>query len=199
MEIKNPVGAILICCVFIVIGIGIAADGLIRTQKGQDSLDWPFVSGQILTARIQEAPSDEGTDYIPRVSYTYQVGDTVYAGERITFRGNAGSEAEAQAVLQRYPVGRTVRVYYNPNRLAEAVLEPGPCTSCFGIVAFGTVFGLVGAYALAEFLRRRSESQAAPARMPERPLVPCPHCGKQIPADALDCSYCGWEVAGMLR
>lgn len=34
---------------------------------------------------------------------------------------------------------------------------------------------------------------------PHRPMVPCPYCGKSIPADAVDCLHCGREVYDALQ
>jgi hypothetical protein len=44
-----------------------------------------------------------------------------------------------KAAAERYPVGRTVKVYYNPSNPSEAVLEPGLWYGNFIFAGIGVV------------------------------------------------------------
>jgi hypothetical protein len=63
--------------------------------------------------------------YEPVIVYDYVVGGTAYRGRRVAY--NAGSKDEraiAEAIVARYPVGRRVRVLFNPGDSADAYREP---------------------------------------------------------------------------
>ena len=58
------------------------------------------------------------------VRYRYFVGSHQYEGDRPTFIRD-GNYYWAKSVVARYPVGRTVNVYYRPDDPSDSVLEPG--------------------------------------------------------------------------
>ena len=55
----------------------------------------------------------------PDIEYEFRLGDRVVRGTRI----GIGEIADTEAVLNHYPVGATVPVYYNPKDPADALLE----------------------------------------------------------------------------
>lgn len=99
-------------------------------KKAAASQGWPVVSGEILEARVvhdvsTDSDGDRRDSYTPAVRYSYAVGGHAYSGKKLSFGGQTGygSQAKAQAALNSYPLGGTVRVYYNPADPSEAVLE----------------------------------------------------------------------------
>ena len=114
------------------IGAGIALLGLLfvglylRSRgRAAASQGWPETPGRVTSATMNLIEDEESGDvYSPYVSYEYQVGGRSLSGSRIRF-GSASSrdQAKAAAVLQRYPEGKAVTVYYDPARPDEAVLE----------------------------------------------------------------------------
>jgi hypothetical protein len=60
----------------------------------------------------------------PSVSYTFSVAGQEFRGSRVTLvPRNSISLQAVQSVLARYPVGGTVRVYYDPRDPANCVLS----------------------------------------------------------------------------
>jgi len=62
------------------------------------------------------------------VRYDYSVGGRSFSGTTISFvfpQEEWGKKCFPQRVVDRYPVGKTVRVYYHPSNPKLAVLEPG--------------------------------------------------------------------------
>lgn len=119
-------------------GIALIVAGLRSRKKAEASQSWPSTVGEIVQAEVKVgtdreivigADTDEIPDvkhyYYPTVEYTYQVGGTQYSSKQIAFGGTVGysSRAKAQAQLNKYPVGKQVTVYYNPEKPSEAVLE----------------------------------------------------------------------------
>jgi hypothetical protein len=86
---------------------------------------WLTTTGQVVLSRVEVSGGDT-TSVTPRVAYQYQVGAQMYQSEII----RAGSQffsissgRSAYDTVDRYPVGATVTVYYNPGNPAEAALE----------------------------------------------------------------------------
>ncbi len=89
-----------------------------------------------------------GATYSASISYTYQVAGIYYTASRLAFGGASGEPAHVQKVLDRFPVGKKIPVYYFPTDPQLAVLEPGVHGGtwiCFGV---GTVFVLFGCMSL---------------------------------------------------
>ncbi len=108
------------------------------------SASWPTVEGVVLTSKLEMHEGNKGATYSARITYDYQVKGRHYDGRRLAFGALASSTGYAQGILDRYPVGGKVRVYYDPRDPGEAVLEPGlhgGTWVCFGV---GTVFVLTG-------------------------------------------------------
>ncbi len=98
-----------------------AAAGLymgFEIYRSFDSSDWPSARGEIERSWRTDSPT------VPSVRYTYVVGEKTYRGNKVAFRDLVGVN-ETRRVLSRYPSGKKVRVYFNPNNPAMSVLEPG--------------------------------------------------------------------------
>ncbi|USO00160.1 MAG: DUF3592 domain-containing protein [Phycisphaeraceae bacterium] len=109
-----------IVCVFIVFMVGSA-------MKQVHAESYPTVEGQVTAARIDESSDGEGgTTYQPAITYTYRVAGTPFENDRVRY-GQVGSSdrRDSKKVLDRFPVGATVDVYFNPDNPADSVLTPG--------------------------------------------------------------------------
>jgi hypothetical protein len=100
-----------------------------RSQQAQAvreaSQKWFSTSGQVTKSRV-EVSGGERTSVTPRVVYEYTVGgqryqsDQIRAGDKfLSFR----SDRQAYEIIDRYPQGATVTVYYDPADPAQAALE----------------------------------------------------------------------------
>ena len=88
-------------------------------------------TGVILASSIQELRARYGFHYTPAVEYQYSVEGREYRGSRIRYGGPAvnGSHSDAERLLQAYPPGAAVTVFYRPSRPEDAVLVPGAAGS----------------------------------------------------------------------
>jgi hypothetical protein len=60
------------------------------------------------------------------IQYEYRVGETEFHGTQLSFnRVHLAVEDAWQPVLNSYPVGKSVTIYYDPANPSFAVLEPG--------------------------------------------------------------------------
>jgi hypothetical protein len=119
---------------------------------------WPSAQGRIVRScmravRRQKAGEATTVSNVPDIEYAFSVGGVEYRGHRIGIGEIAPGSAEAEAALERYKVGRTGPVFYNPDKPEEAVLErdaPFRPGVMYGIAA-GIV--LVGLSVVAAFTR----------------------------------------------
>ncbi len=127
--------------------------GLISLGKGGydayqalRSYTWPTVEGKIVSSTITSVkhPGETPT-YYPDIRYAYRVEGKEYTGDRIFFgEYGTGSSSSAQAVIDKYKVGTSVTVYYDPRNPANAILERGARWASFALLAFGLLFVVVG-------------------------------------------------------
>ncbi len=124
----------IIAAVLVFLGISFTRAGIRGIKEAGESTRWPSTPGAIVSAEVQEQrplQSHSGyqkTDYLPVVKYSYTVSGTSHTGSHRTFNDDVvvyGSTDKAEAAIEKYPVGKTVQVYFNPTNPADAVLEPG--------------------------------------------------------------------------
>ena len=99
---------------------------VIDGTRGFASRTWPSVSSTILAGTLEESYGRGGREWTPNLTYSFSIDGKKYFGHDIKFPPRRSSLTSAKATLERYPVGKTVTVYYNPNDPAQACLEPGP-------------------------------------------------------------------------
>jgi len=98
---------------------------------GGQSEEWLKCQGIIVSSALGVSTGQDGTDYAAMVRYVYEVEGRNYFSTRIAFSAYGGSadsrysKSGTQKILNRYPEGGDVTVYFNPTRPHIAVLEPG--------------------------------------------------------------------------
>ena len=96
------------------------------TAARQSAQSWLSTTGMVLMSTVQTRRSGRSITTFPVVVYQYEVngktfqGKTIKVGEQYL---NVRILGQAQATADRYPVGATVTVYYDPANPAESALE----------------------------------------------------------------------------
>jgi hypothetical protein len=109
-------------------GLGYLFNSQAKKSKAlkKAALSWPSVPGTVQTSRV-EVSGGEYTTVYPHIEYEYTVAaqkyryDSIKAGDK--FVSLSFTQSNAYEVVEKYPVGTRVRVYYNPDNPAEATLE----------------------------------------------------------------------------
>jgi hypothetical protein len=90
-----------------------------------EAQSWPSTTGEVIKSRVQVSGGDH-TSVSPYVLYDYQMGGMDFSGTQI----RAGDQyypsytsTESYDVVDKYPVGSQVTVYYNPKDPTQAALE----------------------------------------------------------------------------
>ena len=95
----------------------------IRAKK---SAEWPPTNGAITASNLQVRYFRGTKGYYAAIRYRYRVADRDYEGDQISFNRVHAATADAwQKVIDEYPVGKDVKVFYDPKNPSTAVLEPG--------------------------------------------------------------------------
>lgn len=92
---------------------------------------WPVVQGKIVQSEVEEfdGKTDSGrsqTMYRSRISYTYRYNSIDYRGGNQTSGAQVVSNMQgfAKRALAKYPLGKTVQIWVNPQNPSEATLDP---------------------------------------------------------------------------
>lgn len=122
----------------LVLGIGTFLLGLVfvvatlRERRRHETVgDWPTTTGVVVASVVQayqpRAEQRGATTYTPLVTYTYCVGEQEFTAHRLDFLPPRSypTAASAQAIVDRYPVGSKVTVFYNPLGPQQAALDRG--------------------------------------------------------------------------
>lgn len=116
-------------------------------QNAKASQQWPSTKGAVTASEVIRSRSDDGVQYKPEILYNYRVGKEDYQQGNIRYDGDwsTSSSTYANRMVQKYPVGKQVDVYYDPDDPFEAVLEPGTSWASYSLIGFGLIFFLIGA------------------------------------------------------
>lgn len=151
----------------------------VKIVEMRKAAKWPRVMGRIVSseAGIEErwlaGEKLPQCERVAQIAYTYEVGEESYRGTRFTLAEKV-AESEVPDVLARYPVGKSVPVFYDPTDPANAVLErdapSGLLLGCLGML----VAGCVGAAGLMFLVTQGPEwiSTVLPNSVPALVILP---------------------------
>ncbi len=148
-------GWMLGCLAALVGGLGvfIIIVGLLSLQQGKQTKTWKVIAGKIIQSTLEEKRQDirqaDGVThsemgYQPQVNYEYRLGDRVYTGHRINLVERQYTQAAGKKAVEKYPVGGTVQVHFDPNNPEESVLETGSGGSAIIFMLGGLVLIIAG-------------------------------------------------------
>ena len=98
---------------------------LVARRGVAKAANWSSTMGTVMSSTIVwRRRSKGGSVAYPSILYNYLVMGSPYQGSSIT-PGMAVGGSGAHKVVERYPAGAQVLVYYDPNNPSDAVLERG--------------------------------------------------------------------------
>lgn len=132
--------------IFLVSGIGLTVKGGYDAYSALRSYFWESTEGRIVSSTVTRLKHPrEAASYYADIKYEYEVAGETFLGDRV-FWGEygTGSLDPMQEIVDRYPVGKKVTVYYDPANPKKAVLERGARLASFGLFFIGLLFSVVG-------------------------------------------------------
>lgn len=129
------------------VGVGVIIFGIVEWQRARSAENWPTVEGVVVSAEIERHRSTRSDGsrsnrrYSPDITYRYQIYGDVYENDRVMFaQYSSNTERGIRPIVDRYPEGSRVTVYYHPRKPELSVLEPGTTTGNYFIPLFGVVW-----------------------------------------------------------
>jgi hypothetical protein len=161
----------------IIAAIPILIAGLILRKAAQlrDAASWPstrarIVKSQPRVVRQRHAGEVAQVTNVPDIEYEFSLGDRIVRGTRIGIGEIAGASTEE--TLDRYPVGATVPVYYDPKNPQQAVLQRDPPFPVVRLYLVAAAVLIAGFAALAVFGNGNAILAAAEAQLPAGEFLP---------------------------
>ena len=132
-----------------------------KMQQVRRTANWPSAQGRIVhsqmrTVRREKADAATKVGNVPAVEYVYSVNGVEYHGKRIGIGEIPADSPQAEAALERYQVGRTGPVFYNPDKPEEAVLERDPPARPAVVYGVAALVMLVGLAVVVTFTQARA-------------------------------------------
>ena len=133
-------------------GVYLLVTAMINAAFGLRSKSWPTTDGTITSASIdwQEGSPGSGESigeaesYRARVKYQYQVNGVSFESKRLRFGFNIRPSYDvffslraAQRQMSDYLGGKTVKVYYHPQKPQISTLQPGLKLAAMWFCFFG--------------------------------------------------------------
>lgn len=153
---------------FSLVGVGVVVFAAVPiVRDAQASLGWPSTTGRVVASRVEVASSgrqtrrvdqvhrnlnertrrNDGreTKYTATVIYDYEVDGKTYQGDRVFLgKWTSTSRSEPREIVQRYPVGDEVTVYYLAEDANNSILEPGVTRGAEIYFLIGGIFAGAG-------------------------------------------------------
>jgi hypothetical protein len=147
--------------VFTLTGGSIASCGVVQIQEGSAMQSWTRGDATVLTSQVRRQKHTDLDYLVADVSYRYSADGREFTNDRIQLGAAIrGTVTELETVINRYPVGATVDVYYDPDSPASAVLERAVPSSSRVLLGIGGLFGLFGVGGTVIVWRARSNTNA---------------------------------------
>lgn len=131
-----------------------------KLSRNRATGKWPTAPGRIIEAMVKTVGFGEDTRHRAEVVYEYEVGGRKHQNGCISFQDDLSdsnvTQKEADAIVKKYSVGESVKVFYNPSDARESLLEPKLNTTVYlAMVAFliltaGTLWWRIAVFGRAE-------------------------------------------------
>jgi hypothetical protein len=135
-----------ICAViFIVVSAPFALWLYIVVTNAIESRSWPSINGTIESSHIVRNRDCNGLPgYHYLISFDYKIDEQDYCSTSVKIGDfRYLTRAVADKMVEKYPTGHSVKVFYDPDYPDVSVLEPGFSWECFyPIVLFLIVLGI---------------------------------------------------------
>jgi hypothetical protein len=133
---------------------------------GQRSETWPSAPGVIVHSELREHVrerflSRDKVSYQAVIEYTYKVEGETYSGCQISASGGGYPKLSDKELVEWFPVGRRVKVCYDPDS-EDAVLFPGRFNESYFMLFWGTAIFVVGIVVIVLSIRKIMRPPAPP-------------------------------------
>ncbi len=149
---------------FILIGAACLFFGAKTILDANASTKWPSTEGVVINSSVDSRSGKKSKTYHADVLYEFSVNGASHKGNRVAY-GDYGSSdsSHAQGIVNKYPKGARVSVYYKPDSPSDALLETGIHGQTWALPIFGLLFMSAGV-ALLKFMTKVNPSVTSVTR-----------------------------------
>lgn len=111
-----------------------------------ESKKWPQTSGIITQSKVNSWIKEGDSKYEARINYNYEIDGKKYNSGKIRTSGSySGSNiTRAKELVNEFPIGKNVDVFYDPEVPDSAILKPGVSGIDIIMVLFPLLFFIIG-------------------------------------------------------
>jgi hypothetical protein len=157
---------IVMSAVLIMIGGFTLLVSLLGAADSMQMAEWPSTQGIVTGGYVDSYWYSSGKHisdgyyiYSPKVSYSYNVSGVEYSCDSVWRLDHESRSAnEAQSVVNTYPSGMAVTVYYNPSNPSHAILDRTEGSSPYIPVAIGAALLALGIIGLVYAVHRQRKA-----------------------------------------
>lgn len=106
--------------------IGFSFLVLPRYLRAKKSAQWPVADGVVISSQMHPGSFKGMKGYWGEIEFRYRVRNKDYQSSALSLgHDHLAAKQSWQPILDEYPVGKAVKVYYDPRQPAVGILEPG--------------------------------------------------------------------------
>lgn len=135
--------------IFVVVGTIFVLSNIRDIYRAKGSVNWPAAHGEILSSSVKthhfKSSSSRHITFLAQVLYEFTLDGKYFTGKWVSYGGDSSRHpSEVYRIVNRYPKGKEVTVYYMPDNPKVCVLEPGVETKAYIFPGFGLFFIVLG-------------------------------------------------------
>lgn len=108
---------------YLLVGVGLLIRSAYLVIRALNSRHWKVVAGTVVGSKTESSRWDDY--WHSAVRYRFFAVGRERESDRLAFGNVEWSKSSAERIVQQYPAGSAVRVYYDPSNPDSAVLRPG--------------------------------------------------------------------------
>lgn len=138
----------------VLMGVMIICTAISNIWQGADSRNWPSVSGEIIVSKITSRSTYNGSRWqyekFSEILYAYEINGVIYRNSRVTFDGSYREFGDG--LSKEFPLGKKVRVFYDPENPDICVLFTGrmPVGKIIGMALMGVCITILGIFGVTQ-------------------------------------------------
>jgi hypothetical protein len=131
--------------------------GLPPMKYAAASKEWPAVQGKIIRSEVETYRKDGKTQYLPDIAYNYNVEGKAYTSSKVTVGDPpyTSNISPAKRLQNEYPLGKEVKVYYDPDVHSSATLKQGIQRNDIMLAVITGAFPFLGIFIFGSGLRSK--------------------------------------------
>ena len=135
--------------IILIIGFAILCITVFAISNSVSAKEWSIIMGKVIKSDIYKSQfgGESNAGYRPDIAFEYTVNGEKYISDRLYYGVKIMSSfnwIRSRKLIEKYPVNKEVKVYFNPNKPSESVVEPGIHFDLGVIFILAILFVIVG-------------------------------------------------------